>query len=127
MVKASPHLPANQPVGLFMMTNTFETGGSERQFAILAKSLSRERFQLHLGCIRRDGPFAQDFADIPEFRLGGSLYGWESLRTRLRLSHHLRRNGVQIAHAFDFYTTLTLIPAARFARVPVVIVSFPLV
>jgi L-malate glycosyltransferase len=124
MVKASPHLPANQPVGLFMMTNTFETGGSERQFAILAKSLSRERFQLHLGCIRRDGPFAQDFADIPEFRLGGSLYGWESLRTRLRLSHHLRRNGVQIAHAFDFYTTLTLIPAARFARVPVVIGSF---
>jgi L-malate glycosyltransferase len=124
MVNASPHLPADQPVGLFMMTNTFETGGSERQFAILAKSLSRERFELHLGCIRRDGPFAQDFADVPEFRLGGSLYGWKSLRTRLRLSRHLRRKGVQIAHAFEFYTTLTLIPAARFARVPVVIGSF---
>jgi len=30
---------------------------------------------------------------------------------------------VQIAHAFDFYTNLTLIPAARLARVPVVIGS----
>jgi glycosyltransferase involved in cell wall biosynthesis len=30
---------------------------------------------------------------------------------------------VQVAHAFDFYANLTLIPAARFARVPVVIGS----
>ena len=124
MVKPWLPAPANPAVCLFMMTNTFETGGSERQFAILAKSLSRERFELHLGCIRREGPFAQDFADIPEFRLGGSLYGWKSLRTRLRLSRHLRRNGVEIAHAFEFYTTLTLVPAARLARVPVVIGSF---
>jgi glycosyltransferase involved in cell wall biosynthesis len=35
----------------------------------------------------------------------------------------LRRQHIQIAHAFDFYTNLTLIPAARFARVPVVIGS----
>jgi glycosyltransferase involved in cell wall biosynthesis len=124
VVNASVQLPAPQPVNLFLMTNTFETGGSERQLAILAKSLSRERFQLHLGCIRRDGPFAQDFQDTPEFRLGGSLYGWQSVRARLRLSRHLRRNRVQIAHAFDFYTTLTLVPAARLARVPVVIGSF---
>jgi glycosyltransferase involved in cell wall biosynthesis len=39
------------------------------------------------------------------------------------LSQHLRRNRVQIAHAFDFYTNLTLVPAARLARVPVVIGS----
>jgi len=30
---------------------------------------------------------------------------------------------VQVAHSFDFYTNLTLIPAAKFARVPVVIGS----
>ena len=115
--------PASQAVGLFLMTNTFETGGSERQFAILAQNLAPEEFQVHLGCIRRIGPFANDFGPVPEFRLGGSLYGWKSLTTRLRLSRHLRANGVQIAHAFDFYTNLTLIPAARLARVPVVIGS----
>jgi len=123
---AEPGVPrrAIQPNSLFLMTNTFETGGSERQFAILARSLSPEQFHLHLGCIRRDGPFAAGFGDVPEFRLGGNLYGWKSLRTRIRLSQHLRRNHVQIAHAFDFYTTLTMVPAARFAGVPVVIGSF---
>jgi glycosyltransferase involved in cell wall biosynthesis len=39
------------------------------------------------------------------------------------LSRSLRQHHIQIAHAFDFYTNLTLIPAARFARVPVVIGS----
>ena len=117
-------LPVNQPIRLFLMTNTFETGGSERQFGILARSLSPERFHLELGCIRRDGPFMLGFEKVPEFRLGGSLYGWKSWRARIRLAQHLRSHRVQIAHAFDFYTTLTLVPAARLAGVPVVIGSF---
>jgi glycosyltransferase involved in cell wall biosynthesis len=115
---------ANQPISLFLMTNTFETGGSERQFAILAKNLSPDRFRLHLGCVNRRGPFAADFPEVPEFRLGGSLYGWRSVCTRWDLSRQLRRNHVQIAHAFEFYTSLILVPAARLARVPVVIGSF---
>jgi len=118
-----PTLPDQSRAGLFLMTNNFETGGSERQFALLAQTLSAEQFQLHTGCISRQGPFADGFGDVPEFPLGGSLYGWTSLRARLRLSRHLRNNRVQIAHAFDFYTNLTLIPAARLARVPVVIGS----
>ena len=115
--------PAQSPVRLFLMTNTFETGGSERQFAVLAQNVQPEKFQLYLGCIRRAGPFADAFGPVPEFRLGGSLFGWRSLRTRLRLSGHLRRQQIQVAHAFDFYTNLTLIPAARLAGVPVVIGS----
>jgi L-malate glycosyltransferase len=115
--------PTARPVSLFLMTNTFETGGSERQFVLLAQNLSPEQFQVHAGCIRRDGPFAESFGDVPEFRLGGSLYGWRSLVTRWQLSQHLRRRRVQIAHAFDFYSNLTLVPAARLARVPVVIGS----
>ena len=118
------HPAVNQPIRLFLMTNTFETGGSERQFGILARSLSPERFHLELGCIRRDGPFMLGFEKVPEFRLGGSLYGWKSWRARIRLAQHLRSHRVQIAHAFDFYTTLTLVPAARLAGVPVVIGSF---
>ncbi len=105
------------------MVNTFETGGSERQFTVLAQSLVPPQFQTHLGCISRRGPLAHNFPDAPEFPLGGSLYGWQSLRTRLNLARHLRQHCVQVAHAFDFYTNLTLIPAARLARVPVVIGS----
>ncbi len=105
------------------MTNSFETGGSERQFSVLAQNLAPEEFNVHLGCIQRTGPFANAFGDVPEFWLGRSLYGWQSWRTRWRLSRHLQEQHIQIAHAFDFYTNLALIPAARLARTPVVIGS----
>ena len=118
-------LPAHPDpaISLFLMINTFETGGSERQFSVLARNLIPPQFQTHVGCINRRGPFAHNFADAPEFPLGGSLFGWQSLRTRLNLRRHLRQRRVQVAHSFDFYTNLTLIPAAKFARVPVVIGS----
>jgi glycosyltransferase involved in cell wall biosynthesis len=105
------------------MINSFETGGSERQFAALARSLDPESFRLHLGCVMQKGSFLEGFGDVPTFGLGGSLYKWQSIMARLRLARHLRDQDVQIAHSFDFYTNLTLIPAARLARVPVVIAS----
>lgn len=111
------------PIRLFLMINTFETGGSERQFTILAQNLTPPQFETHLGCVSRRGPLANNFPDAAQFPLGGSLYGWQSLRTRLNLSRHLRNHQVQVAHAFDFYCNLTLIPAAKLARVPVVIGS----
>ena len=114
---------AVSPVGLFLMVNTFETGGSERQFSVLAQSISAPPFHLHLGCIGHRGPLASRFPGVPQFPLGGSLYGWKSLRARIGLARHLRANDVQVAHAFDFYTNLVLTPAARLARVPVVIGS----
>jgi glycosyltransferase involved in cell wall biosynthesis len=120
---AEPALPDPSRVRLFLMTNNFETGGSERQFSVLAQNLRREQFQVHLGCISNTGPFAKDLGEVPEFWLGTNLYGWKSWRTRLRLGRDLRQRNIQIAHAFDFYTNLTLIPAARFAGVPVVIGS----
>ena len=116
--------PLSDPaVRLFLMVNTFETGGSERQFTVLAQNLTPPQFETHLGCINRRGPLAHNFPDAPQFPLGGSLFGWRSFRTRLNLSRHLREHQVQVAHAFDFYTNLTLIPAAKLARVPVVIGS----
>src|ERR1700722_6556713 len=108
---------------IFLMSNSLETGGSERQFAALAQSLDRGRFDVRLGCIVREGPFLAGLGDVAEFELGGNLYGLQSLRTRVRLVRHLKGNHIAIAHAFDFYTNLTLIPAARWARIPVVIGS----
>src|SRR5215467_3652728 len=119
----APSPMSNRHVRLFLMTNSFETGGSERQFSVLARHLRPEQYQVQLGCIRRIGPFAREFGEVPEYWLGGSLFGWTSLRVRLRLSHALRQQRTDVAHAFDFYTNLTLIPAARLARVPVVIGS----
>jgi glycosyltransferase involved in cell wall biosynthesis len=109
--------------GVFLMIQTLETGGSERQFSALAQSLDPANFRVNLGCIRQRGTFLDELGEIPQFRLGGSLYGMQSLRTRFQLARHLRQAEIAIAHAFDFYANLTLIPAARMARVPVVIGS----
>ncbi|MGC2246410.1 MAG: glycosyltransferase [Terriglobales bacterium] len=105
------------------MINTFETGGSERQCALLAQNASPSKFDVHVGCVNPRGPLVSQFPKYERFPLGGSLFGWRSLRSRLALARHLRQNHVQVAHSFDFYTNLTLIPAARFARVPVVLGS----
>jgi L-malate glycosyltransferase len=114
---------AAKSVNVFLMVNTFETGGSERQFAVLAKNLDTAKFHVHLGCVSHRGPLADQFENVPQFPLGGSLFGWRSLRSRLHLRKHMQTNQIDIAHAFDFYANLTLIPAARLARVPVVIGS----
>ena len=111
------------PVRLFLMVNTLETGGSERQYTVLAQNLIASQFDIHLGCVSRRGPLAHNFPDAAQFPLGGSLFGWRSLKTRLKLCRHLRERKVQVAHAFDFYANLTMIPAAKLARVPLVIGS----
>ncbi len=111
------------PIGLFLMINTLETGGSERQFTLLAQSVNRSTFRVHLGCINRRGMLSDELEDVSQFPLGGNLFGWKSLHTRFKLSRHLRSNDVLVAHAFDFYANLTLIPAARLARVPVIVGS----
>jgi len=113
----------NFPAGLFLMNHSFETGGTERQFVAVAGALDSSKFRLHVGCIKAAGPLLDGFQDVAHFPVGGSLYQPQSWRMRWRLRQHLRRCNISLAHAFDFYTNLTLIPAARMAGTPVVIGS----
>jgi glycosyltransferase involved in cell wall biosynthesis len=109
--------------GIFLMTDSFQRGGSERQFVALARALPSENYEVHLGCLRTIGPFREEVGEVEHFSLGGSLYRLQSMRARYRLARRLRRGGIALAHAFDFYSNLTLIPAAKLARTPVVIGS----
>jgi L-malate glycosyltransferase len=105
------------------MINSLETGGTERQFVEIARSLRDDWDQVLLGCLQEKGPFLEGLSDLHLSPLGGSLYGVQSIRSRWQLMHYLRAAKVQIAHAFDFYANLMLIPAAKLAGVPVVIGS----
>jgi L-malate glycosyltransferase len=108
--------------GVFLMIDSLQTGGSERQFVALSHSLDRSQFRVALGCIQAIGPLLEGL-ELDEFPLGGNLYGFRSWKTRMDLGRHMRRNSTCVAHAFDFYSNLTLAPAARLARIPVVIGS----
>src|ERR1700688_1783455 len=105
---------------VFLMVNSLETGGTERQFVEMTRALRADGVPVHVGCVANKGAFANGLGELAEFPLGGSLYGLQSVRSRWRLQRHLRKLGIAVAHAFDFYANLTLIPAARLAGVPVI-------
>jgi L-malate glycosyltransferase len=116
------------PGVIFLIINSLETGGTERQFVELARSLKRGGSAVGLACLQKKGSFLEgpgldEFGELQQFRQGGSLYGLQSMRSRWRLMRHLRKAKITVAQAFDFYSNLMLIPAARLAGVPVVIGS----
>jgi glycosyltransferase involved in cell wall biosynthesis len=116
------------PGAIFLMINSLETGGTERQFVELAQSLKNSDHSVQLACIQKKGSFLEGpglggFGELHQFGLRGSLYGLYSMRSRWRLMRYLRKSEIVVAHAFDFYANLTMIPAAKLAGVPVVIGS----
>jgi L-malate glycosyltransferase len=117
------HDPALTPIPVFLMLDSFETGGTERQFTALAKALDRSRFTVSIGCLQKKGAFLKDLGEVREFPLGGNLYGLRSMQARWQLARYLRQSRTLVVHGFDFYSNLVLIPAARLAKVPVVIGS----
>jgi L-malate glycosyltransferase len=115
-------LKGGQP-GVFLMTDTFRIGGSERQFIALAESLKNGQFLVSLGCLRKTGGFLEGYESISEFPPGGSFLSFQSQRARWALARRLRHEKIAVTHSFDFYSNLMLIPAARLGGVPVVIGS----
>jgi L-malate glycosyltransferase len=114
---------ATQRAGIFLMTDSLAVGGIERQFNALARALDANRFEISLGCLQRRGSFLEGIGEIEEFALGGSFFTRRAHKVRQRLTHHLRTSGAAVVQSFDFYSNLTLIPAARWARTPVIIAS----
>src|SRR5260370_25503846 len=81
---------------VFLMVNSLETGGTERQFCELARAFRRARVPVRLGCLQRKGAFVDGLGELAEYPLGGSLYRWKSIRSRLRLARDLRKFGIKV-------------------------------
>jgi glycosyltransferase involved in cell wall biosynthesis len=105
------------------MIDKFETGGSERQFTFVARALRSANYEVELGCMRHTGPFLEGLGKVAEFNVGGSFFARRAPRAYWTLAQHLRTRRIAIAHSFDFYSNLMMIPIARAFRVPVVIGS----
>lgn len=111
---------------VFLMANGLEMGGTEKQLALLARSLNRDKFRVRLGCIQGHGAFAEDLRtdfEIAEFGLGGGFLTRKALSSARTLVHYLRTHRADVAHAFSFYSNILMIPMARVAGVAVVIGS----
>jgi glycosyltransferase involved in cell wall biosynthesis len=111
---------------VLLLGDTLNVGGTEGQFAEVACGLDRSRWDLHVACVRAEGPLRArlEGAGLQPWSLGPSSFKSPGLVVAiLRLATYLRRHAVRLVHCFDFYSNILGVPAARLARTPAVIAS----
>jgi len=111
---------------VLLLGDTLNLGGTEGQFAEVACGLDRSRWDLHVSCVRAEGPLRVrlEAVGLQPWSLGPSSFKSPGLALAiLRLAAYLRRHTVRLVHCFDFYSNIVGVPAARLARTPAVIAS----
>jgi glycosyltransferase involved in cell wall biosynthesis len=109
---------------VLLLGDTLNLGGTEGQFAEVATGLDRSRWDLHVSCVRAEGPLRArlEAVGLQPWSLGPSSFKSPALALAiLRLATYLRRHTVRLVHCFDFYSNIVGVPAARLARTPAVI------
>ncbi len=108
-----------------LMVRELGPGGTERQMTEIARALDPARFQVHAGCFH-EGVRARELKasgirvvrfQVTSFMRPNAVAGaWQ-------LGRYLRRNRIQIAHAFDYPLNCFAVPVARAFGIPVVLSS----
>lgn len=116
---------ASRPT-ILLLGDTLKVGGTEGQFTEIACRLSRSRWDLHVSCLRAEGPLRAklDTRGVGAWSCGpGSFKSPRFPAAVWRLSRYLRSRRVSLFHSFDFYSNILGVPAARLAGVPAIIAS----
>jgi L-malate glycosyltransferase len=110
---------------LCLFTSSFGHGGTEHQFVEIVTRLNREKYDLTVACLRRDGQFYDQICDaglrVVEFPLSGSLV--RIARSGWKWGRFVRREKFDLVHTFDFYTNVFATPLARLAGTPLLLTS----
>jgi glycosyltransferase involved in cell wall biosynthesis len=109
--------------GILLVNDSLAIGGTEGQFVEVACGLDRSRWDVHVTCLRAEGPLAPRLLDagVTAWTCGrGSFKSPRFALAVLDLAREIRRRGVRLVHTFDFYSNVLGVAAARVARVPVV-------
>lgn len=118
---------SSPPIRIFFLLDSFMIGGTETQAVELARRLDPSRYQVTIGCLRREGPLLERLKNTPieimEVNLGGGIDSPSGLLRIAKLARHLRRNKIQILHAHDLWSNIVGMAAALLARTPVTITS----
>jgi glycosyltransferase involved in cell wall biosynthesis len=113
-------------IRLLKFVSDFNIGGTERQVLALAREFHPSRLELHLGCLRRRGELLEEIqaAGIPlnEYRIP-RLHSFTTMRQQLKFARYLKKECIDIVHAYGFYAITFAVPAARFAGVPAIVAS----
>jgi L-malate glycosyltransferase len=112
---------------IFFLIDSFMIGGTETQAVELARRLDPARYEVTVGCLRKEGPLHSRLdgsqVRVQEFAMGGGIDSPSGMLAVLKLARFLRRECIQIMHAHDLWSNLVGMTAAKLARVPVTITS----
>jgi L-malate glycosyltransferase len=112
---------------VFFLVDSLEIGGTETQAVELALRLDPARYAVTLGCLRMAGPLLAKLkgstVTVMEWNARGGVNSPRGIYQIFRLARFLRRRRFDVVHTHDLWSNLLGIPAARLARVPVIISS----
>ena len=112
-------------IRLLNVVPTLLCGGTETQFMTLARSLDPDRFDVRFACLRQWGPFVDELAQrgipLSEYPVTTFL-GPNAMIQQARFARDVRRQAIDIVHAYSFYGNVFAIPPGRIAA-PVVVAS----
>lgn len=112
---------------VFFLVDSLHVGGTETQAVELARRLDPVRYKVTLGCLRVRGPLLarleSSAVSLRECYPSGGVDSASGIYEILRLARFLRKGRFDVVHSHDLWSNLLAIPAARLARVPVLISS----
>ena len=115
------------PRRVFFLVDSFMIGGTETQAVELALRLDSTRYQITVGCLRKEGPLLERFAASPlrimQVELGKGIDSPSGMLGVIRLARFLRRERFEILHAHDLWSNMVGMIAATLARTPVRVTS----
>jgi glycosyltransferase involved in cell wall biosynthesis len=117
--------PNVQTTRVFHMTNSLEMGGSEHQMVEVASRQKAHGYHVVVGCLSSKGPLIEVLRragiSVIEFNPQGGLLRPRGIFQALRLTWFFVRHSFDVVQTHDLYSTLLGVPAARLARVPVIL------
>jgi glycosyltransferase involved in cell wall biosynthesis len=118
-------MPSDRIKVLKFLTH-FAVGGTERQFVYTTAGLDRSRFDIRVACMARMGAFMKDIQalNIPIWEYPThSMYSYQTVRRQLKFARDVRREQIQVVHAYGFYPNLFAIWPASLGTRSVTIAS----
>src|SRR5258705_13445956 len=93
--------PVLLPWPILLMIRELDYGGTERQFAEIAKGLERSRFTPHIGCFITEGLIGDELRtlDIPIVQFPvSSMLSPSVLVAAARMGRYVRRHRIRLVH-----------------------------
>jgi glycosyltransferase involved in cell wall biosynthesis len=113
------------PIPILELVNVLMLGGAEGQFLERLRTLDRRRYRPLVGALKPAGPHLEELRRLgiepARVTLADSLAHPATAWAVARLAAWIRREGVRLVHAQDFYTNLLAVPAARLAGARVIV------